>query len=109
MFKKTILATASAAVMAPAFAASMFVLPTVAHAVPNISCTVPNNVVCTISSSKGLKEVTIYSNTGRGTVAIVDKDYRSCPKTVNVSWDSAYPMSSKKIVECGSMGFKLKN
>lgn len=73
---------------------------------PTINCSVPNNVVCTITSAKGLKLVRITSNTPQGTVNVVDEAYRGCPREVKVAWDSAYQMSGKQIVECG--GFKLK-
>ncbi len=103
MFKKSVLATASAAIMTPALAASMFVLPSVANALPQMSCSVPNSVVCTVTSFKGLKEVEVFSNTPQGVIKVVDKSYRNCPTSVKVGWDSAYQMSSKKIVECGGI------
>ncbi|MCR4266402.1 hypothetical protein [Nitratireductor sp. ZSWI3] len=73
---------------------------------PTMNCSIPNNVVCTINSTKGLKLVKIMTNTLEGTVAIVNESYAGCPKQVQVHWDSAYQMSGKQIVECG--GFKLK-
>ncbi|EKF19238.1 hypothetical protein [Nitratireductor pacificus] len=71
-----------------------------------MNCSIPNAVVCTISSTKGLKLVKITANTPQGSVNLVNKSYNGCPKQVKVSWDSAYHMSGKQIVECG--GFKLK-
>lgn len=85
-------------------AAQLALAPQAAGATMN--CSIPNNVVCTINSTKGLKLVKITANTPQGTVNIVDKSYNGCPKQVKVSWDSAYSMSGKQIVECG--GFKLK-
>ena len=64
--------------------------------------------ICTISSTKGLKLVKITANTPQGSVNLVNKTYRSCPKSVKVSWDSAYQMAGKQIVECSGGGFKLK-
>lgn len=75
---------------------------------PSMNCSVPNHVVCTISSTKGLKLVKITANTPQGSVNLVNKTYRSCPKSVKVSWDSAYQMAGKQIVECSGGGFKLK-
>jgi len=75
---------------------------------PTMNCTVPNHIKCTISSSKGIKRVKIQSNTGQGTINVVNKTYRSCPKSVSVSWDSAYPAHNKQIVECTSAKLKLK-
>ena len=50
----------------------------------------------------------ITANTPQGSVNLVNKTYRSCPKSVKVSWDSAYQMAGKQIVECSGGGFKLK-
>ncbi|MFC5587169.1 hypothetical protein ACFPOD_18790 [Nitratireductor kimnyeongensis] len=74
---------------------------------PSMNCSVPNHVVCNISSTKGLKLVKITANTPQGSVNLVNKTYRSCPKSVKVSWDSAYQMAGKQIVEC-SGDLKLK-
>lgn len=71
-----------------------------------ISCTVPNNVSCKITSTNGLKSVLIKAGAAQDNVALVDKSYNGCPKQVTVTWDSAYQMGSKTIVECTSMGIK---
>jgi hypothetical protein len=71
-----------------------------------MSCTVPNNVSCKITSAKGLKSVLIKAGAAQDNVALVDKSYNGCPKQVTVTWDSAFQMGSKKIVECTSMGIK---
>ena len=106
----TIIAATTALVVATAGTASFagkFVAMPASGGGAAINCSVPNNVVCTITSNKGLKSVKINSNTPQGTVAVVNKSYRSCPKQVQVSWDSAYQASSTQIVECSaSMGFK---
>jgi hypothetical protein len=72
----------------------------------SMTCTVPNNVSCKIMSTKGLKSVLIKAGAAQDNVALVDKSYNGCPKQVTVTWDSAYQMGSKKIVECSSMGIK---
>jgi len=69
----------------------------------SMTCTVPNNVSCNISSAKGIKSVLIKAGAAQGNVALVNKSYNSCPKQVTVTWDSAYQMGSKSIVECSSM------
>lgn len=73
-----------------------------------MNCTVPNHVKCTISSSKGIKFVKIQANTGQGPIYLVNKSYRSCPKNVTVSWDSAYNASNQQIGECKSGKLKFK-
>jgi hypothetical protein len=65
-----------------------------------VSCTVPNNVSCKISSIKGIKSVLIKAGAAQGAVELVDKTYNGCPTQVTVAWDSAYEMGSKTIVEC---------
>jgi hypothetical protein len=109
--RNTLIAASTAALVLAAgsasFAAKFAVMPAAGGA--QISCSVPNHVSCTITSAKGLKSVKILSSTPQGTIAVVDKTYRSCPKTVQVSWDSAYPSSGHQIVECSSMGFKAPN
>ncbi|WP_295813072.1 hypothetical protein [uncultured Nitratireductor sp.] len=75
---------------------------------PTMNCSIPNHVVCTINSAKGLKLVKITANTPQGSVNLVDKSYNGCPKQVKVAWDSAYQMAGKQIVECSGGGFKLK-
>jgi len=72
----------------------------------SINCSVPNNVVCTISSAKGVKSVKISASGPNGAFDLVNKNYRSCPKQVKVSWDSAYQENSTKIVECSPGAFK---
>lgn len=74
-----------------------------------MSCTIPNAVSCTITGTKGLRSVLIKANTPQGVVNLVDKSYRGCPKSVKVSWDSAYHSSSTKFVECSSAKLKLKS
>ena len=64
----------------------------------NMTCTIPNNVSCNITSAKGIKSVLIKAG--------ADKSYNGCPKQVTVTWDSAYHAGSKQIVECS--GIKLK-
>ena len=72
----------------------------------SMSCTIPNNVSCKITSAKGLKSVLIKAGAAQDHVALVDKSYNGCPKQVTVTWDSAFQMGSKQIVECASMGIK---
>lgn len=108
--RNTLIATATAALVVAtagtaSFAGKLVAMPASGGGAA-IDCSVPNNVVCTITSNKGLKSVKISSNTPQGTIAVVDKNYRGCPKSVQVSWDSAYQAGSTQIVECGSMGFK---
>ena len=110
--RNTIVAASTAALVLAAGSVSFagkFVAMPASGGGAQISCSVPNNVVCTITSAKGLKSVKILSNTPQGTIAVVDKTYRSCPKQVQVSWDSAYQSSGNQIVECSSMGFKAGN
>jgi hypothetical protein len=94
-----------AAIASPAFAQSFATAP--ARSGASISCSIPNNVVCTITSQKGLKKVVIKSNTPQGTVNLVNKTYYSCPKSVTVSWDSAYHSSSNQFTECSGAKLKL--
>ena len=82
-----------------------------AMAASNVSCSVPNHVVCTVTSDKGLREVTFVAGTPFGNIAVVDEDYRGCPKSVQVAYDSAYNVKSTQIVECSGIvagGLKLK-
>ena len=72
----------------------------------SMTCTIPNNVSCKITSNKGVKSVLIKASAAQDNVALVNKSYNGCPKQVTVTWDSAFQMGSKKIVECTSMGFK---
>lgn len=74
-----------------------------------INCQIPNNVVCTISSSKGISSVKITANTPQGQVFLVNKTYPGCPKQVKVSWDSAYHSSGTQIVECSTGKLLFKN
>lgn len=71
----------------------------------SINCSVPNNVVCTITSQKGVKSVKITANTPQGTINLVNSNY-NCPKSVQVGWDSAYQAASTKVVECGPKAIK---
>lgn len=108
MIATTVLAaTAAVALLAPMSHAAKFkAVATTAGATMN--CTVPNSVKCTISSAKGIKFVKIQANTGQGPIYLVNKSYRSCPKNVTVSWDSAYNASNKQIGECSLGKLKLK-
>jgi hypothetical protein len=72
----------------------------------SMTCTVPNNVSCKITSTKGLKSVLIKAGADQDHVALVNKSYNGCPKQVTVTWDAAFQMGSKRIVECTSMGLK---
>ena len=72
----------------------------------NMTCTIPNNVSCNITSAKGIKSVLIKAGADQSYVELVDKSYNGCPKQVTVTWDSAYHAGSKQIVECS--GIKLK-
>lgn len=100
-------AVAATSLMAPVANAAKF--KAVGNAASaTINCTVPNHVKCKIHSAKGIKSVKIQSNTGQGTIYVVNKTYRNCPKNVTVTWDSAYPSSNKQIAECSS-GLKLKS
>ena len=74
-----------------------------------IKCTVPNNVACTITSTKGIMQVTIKTESLGETINLVNKSYEGCPKEVKVTWDSAYQSTERKVVECsGVVGTKLK-
>ncbi|MCQ0990245.1 hypothetical protein [Jiella marina] len=73
----------------------------------SISCSIPNAVVCSISSNKGIRSVKIRANGPNGPFNLVNKSYPGCPKSVKVSWDSAYHSSSKQVVECRSAKLKL--
>ncbi len=75
----------------------------VAQAAPTVNCTIPNNVVCKISSNKGIRSVKIKANTPFGTIDLVNKSYAGCPASVEVHWDSAYNSSSQQIVECSGV------
>ncbi len=110
--RSTLIAASTAALVLAAGSASVagtFVAMPASGGGSAINCSVPNHVVCTITSNKGVKSVKILSNTPQGAVAVVDKSYRGCPKQVKVAWDSAYQASNTQIVECGSMGFKAAN
>lgn len=100
-------ATAAVALLAPVSHAAKFKAVSKA-AGATMNCTVPNHVKCTISSSKGIKFIKIQANTGQGPVYLVNKSYRSCPKNVTVSWDSAYQASNKQIGECSLGKLKVK-
>lgn len=104
---KILAATAAVALLAPVSHAAKFKAVSKAAGAA-MNCTVPNHVKCTISSSKGIKFVKIQANTGQGQIYLVNKSYRSCPKNVTVSWDSAYSASNKQIGECKSGKLKLK-
>ena len=100
MYFKTSLATL-------VFAASLTTITTAPASAATINCTVPNAVSCKIQSSKGIQSVKILSNTGQGPIYVVNKSYRSCPKQVTVSWDSAFPASNTNIKECKIGGIKV--
>jgi hypothetical protein len=78
-------------------------LGSIAKAAPTINCSIPNNVKCTISSSKGIKSVKIQTQGPSGPVYIVNESYQNCPRSVTVHWDSAYKASNTDIVECQSV------
>ncbi|PSB55578.1 hypothetical protein [Chamaesiphon polymorphus] len=86
-----------------------FAIGSVANAAPTVNCTIPNNVSCDISSSKGIKSVKIQSNTPLGTIDLVNKNYDNCPKSVTVTWDSAYQSSNQDIVECQGVSGGARN
>lgn len=86
--------------------AAQFKVATSPTRAATMSCTVPNNVSCKITSAKGVKSVLIKAGASQDNVALVDKSYNGCPKQVTVTWDSAFQMGSKKIVECASMAIK---
>lgn len=99
----------SAAVAAVVASGLAFAAPTTANAA-SMSCSVPNAVVCTVTSRTGIKSVRVTGETPFGVVNLVDRSYRGCPRRVKVSWDSAYASKGKHIVECrrGGMGLKLR-
>lgn len=106
---KTVLSTLiAAAIAATSLATLTDASQSKAAAAATMSCSIPNQVVCTVTSAKGLRSVLIKAQTPQGTVALVDKSYRSCPKSAKVSWDSAYHSSSTKFVECAPAKLKLK-
>lgn len=76
----------------------------VAQAVPTVNCTIPNHVVCNISSPKGIKSVRYQMNNpfGPGLLDLVNETYSNCPRSVTVHWDSAYQPVASTITECGS-------
>lgn len=78
------------------------------QAAANVNCSVPNHVVCTVTSNKGIASVKFFINHNGSQLPIVNKSYRSCPKSVQVSYDSAYHVANKQIVECqtGKLLFK---
>jgi hypothetical protein len=80
-----------------------FAIGSVAHAKPTVNCAIPNNVVCDISSNKGIRSVKIQANTPLGTVDLVNKSYASCPASVTVHWDSAYYALDPQIAECSGV------
>ncbi|MCB1447394.1 MAG: hypothetical protein KDJ87_16770 [Rhizobiaceae bacterium] len=108
---KTIMTTAALAILAVsslagiATAAQLKAATTVTRAA-NMTCTIPNNVSCKITSRKGIKSVLIKAGAAQGNVPLVSKTYAGCPTLVTVTWDSAYQMGSKQIVECTPMGIK---
>lgn len=76
-----------------------------------INCTVPNAVVCTISSPKGIKSVNFKGGpVGENPFNLVNKSYEGCPKEVKVSWDSAYqsPKALRFVTECSGVIGNLK-
>jgi hypothetical protein len=111
--RNTLIAASTAALVLAAGSASFagkFVAMPASKGGASINCSIPNNVVCTISSAKGVKSVKISASGPNGAFDLVNKSYRSCPKQVKVSWDSAYQGNSTQIVECSSsMGFKAAN
>ncbi len=74
-------------------------IESVANAAPTVNCTIPNNVSCDISSSKGIKSVKFENKTQ----VLVNESYANCPTSVTVTWDSAYHSSSHDIVECAGI------
>ena len=66
------------------------------------SCSIPNNVVCTVSSPFGVKHVTVTLHTSRGDAKVVDESFR-CESPVQVSWDPIVPSSSMKVDTCDSL------
>jgi hypothetical protein len=75
----------------------------------NITCAIPNNVVCTVSNPLGIKSVKVNVNFGGGigNVAVVDETYVSCPKSVNVHWDPIVPNYAFTVEACS--GLKVTN
>jgi hypothetical protein len=108
--RTSIVTAASALVLATAgsaaWAAQFAVAPSLGGGA-SLDCSIPNNVVCTVSSNKGVKSVRVTANGPYGAFNLVDKAYRACPKQVTISWDSAYHSTGHQIVECSSM--KLTN
>lgn len=86
--------------------AAQFKAVSTASRAASMTCTIPNNVSCKITSTKGVKSVLIKAGAAQNHVALVSKSYNGCPRQVTVTWDSAYQMGSKQIVECASMGIK---
>jgi hypothetical protein len=109
-FSSTLIAVATAALLAaPTASAGNLKLGAVKASGPTMNCSVPNQIKCTISSAKGIRLVRIQSNTGQGTINVVNKNYAGCPKSVSVAWDSAFPVHNKQIVECSPARLKLKS
>ncbi|RST87319.1 hypothetical protein EJC49_05815 [Aquibium carbonis] len=107
--RNTLAAAAAVAIAVVAGSTSFagnFVAMPASNGGASINCSVPNNVVCTISSAKGVKSVKISANGPYGAFDLVNKSYRNCPRQVKVSWDSAYQESGTKIVECAPGAFK---
>ncbi|WP_245396445.1 hypothetical protein [Jiella sonneratiae] len=109
MSKSLVSALVAAAVALTAAATLTDASRSQASAATSMSCTIPNSVSCTITSTKGLRSVLIKANTPLGVIDLVNKTYRGCPKSVKVSWDSAYHSSSTKFVECASAKLKLNS
>ena len=79
------------------------------QAAANVNCSVPNHVVCTVSSNKGIASVKFFINHNGQQLAVVNKSYRSCPKSVQVSYDSAYNVQNQQVVECQTGKLLLRN
>jgi hypothetical protein len=62
-----------------------------------------------VSNSAGIKSVKVNVNFGGGigNVAVVDKAYPSCPKSVQVSWDPVVPNYAFQVEACS--GLKVTN
>ncbi len=72
----------------------------------SVSCSIPNAVSCTVTSSKGLQRVWAVSTSGYG--VITSKTFHNCPKSVTIGWDSNY-QANVQYRECSvARGFTLK-
>lgn len=73
----------------------------------SIDCSIPLNIVCTVSNPAGIKSVKVNVDFGGeiGTIAVVNKTYPNCPKTVDVHWDPIVPNYAFAVETCD--GLKL--